>query len=149
MESRRLTRPLRENPYFTFLIWSFPEDPEYELIGKPVPPKDSEKVTGRAIYTSDVKLPGMLYAKWLTSPYAHARAKHIDISAVKEIPGVVDVLVYGDPDLLSPRHPEGLGTGMNPLCPDWAFVLPSEAVFEGQPVAVAICAETPEICERA
>ncbi|MEM1556933.1 MAG: hypothetical protein QXY57_06105 [Candidatus Bathyarchaeia archaeon] len=63
IESRRLTRPLRENPYFTFLIRSFPEDPEYEFIGKPVPPKDSEKVTGRAIYTSDVKLPRMLYAK--------------------------------------------------------------------------------------
>lgn len=148
-EARRLTRPLRENPYFTFLIWSFPEDPEFEIIGKPVPPKDYEKVIGRAVYTSDVKLPGMLYAKWLLSPYAHARVKSVDVSALKDLPGVIDVLVCGDPSLASPRHPEGIGAGMSPLCPDWAFVLPSEAVFEGQPVGVAVCAESPEICDKA
>jgi CO/xanthine dehydrogenase Mo-binding subunit len=36
------------------------------------------KVTGRAIYTFDVKLPGMLYGKILRSPHAHARILNID-----------------------------------------------------------------------
>ncbi|MCS7114567.1 MAG: xanthine dehydrogenase family protein molybdopterin-binding subunit [Candidatus Bathyarchaeota archaeon] len=149
LEARRLIRPLRENPYFTFLMWGFPDDPEFELIGKPLPPKDAEKATGHAVYVSDVRLPGMLYAKWLTSPYAHAKVKRVDVGEAKALPGVVDVLVCGDPDLASPLHLEGLGAGWNVKIPDWAFVLPSEAVYEGQPVGVAVCAQSPEICDEA
>ncbi|MEM2319731.1 MAG: molybdopterin cofactor-binding domain-containing protein [Candidatus Bathyarchaeia archaeon] len=149
VEGRRIRRPVKENQYFTFMMWGFPEDEEYRIIGKPVPPKEAEKVTGKAVYTRDVKLPGMLYAKWLTSPYAHAKVKSVDVSKAKALPGVVDVLVCGDPDLASPTHPEGLGVGWNVKIPDWAFVLPSEAVYEGQPVAVAVCADTLETCDEA
>ena len=48
--------------------------PEGGYIGRRgLRPKEApEKVTGRAIYTNDVYLPGMLYLKVLRSPYAHA-----------------------------------------------------------------------------
>ena len=49
-------------------------------------------LTGRAEYTNDVKLPGMLYAAVLRSPYAHARIVSIDTSAAKKLPGVHAVL---------------------------------------------------------
>jgi CO/xanthine dehydrogenase Mo-binding subunit len=51
-----------------------------------------EKVTGRATYTADMKLPGMLYAAFLRSPHAHARIKRIDTSKAEALPGVKAVL---------------------------------------------------------
>ncbi|MEM2454677.1 MAG: xanthine dehydrogenase family protein molybdopterin-binding subunit [candidate division WOR-3 bacterium] len=54
------------------------------------------KVKGSAVYTRDVKLPGMLYAKFLKCPYPHARIKHINVSKAKSHPGVVAVFTYED-----------------------------------------------------
>src|SRR5229473_795711 len=53
------------------------------------------KVTGRAKYTYDVSLPGLLHARVLRSPYAAARIaspSDVDISAAQKIPGVKAVL---------------------------------------------------------
>ncbi len=47
-----------------------------------------EKVTGKAIYTTDLKLPGMLYAQMLFSPVAHAYIKSVDTSEAEAIEGV-------------------------------------------------------------
>lgn len=47
-----------------------------------------ERVTGKAKYTSDVHLPGMLYARVLRSPHPHANVKRVDISKAKALPGV-------------------------------------------------------------
>src|ERR1700683_3341495 len=47
------------------------------------------KATGYAVYTYDVKLPGMLYGRILRSPFAHAKVKHLDLSPALKIPGVV------------------------------------------------------------
>lgn len=148
MAERMINKPLKENSYFKFIIVGFLEDQRYELIGKDVPSKESEKVTGQAVYIRDIVLPGMLYAKWMASPYAHAKIKRVFISKAKELPGVVDIIVYGDQDLKS-DHPEGKGAGTSVKCADWAFVLPSEAVYEGQPVGVAVCGESPRICDEA
>jgi xanthine dehydrogenase YagR molybdenum-binding subunit len=46
------------------------------------------KVSGAARYTYDVHLPGMLYARVLRAPHAHARVKKIDLSAALKVPGV-------------------------------------------------------------
>ena len=54
----------------------------YSVVGKRLPLIDAgEKVSGRAQYTGDMELPGMLYAKILRSPYAHARVMRVDTSA--------------------------------------------------------------------
>ncbi len=47
-----------------------------------------EKASGKAIYTRDIKLPGMLYAKQFESPYAHAKIKSMDTRKAKALPGV-------------------------------------------------------------
>ncbi|MDP6561136.1 MAG: molybdopterin-dependent oxidoreductase [Candidatus Binatia bacterium] len=51
-----------------------------------------DKVTGRGVYTGDLKLPGMIYAKPLRSPLAHARIARIDARRAESIPGVITVL---------------------------------------------------------
>ena len=58
-------------------------------VGKPLQRIDGiDKVTGSAKYAADIKLDNMLHAKLLRSPHAHARVKHIDISAPEKLPGV-------------------------------------------------------------
>ncbi|MFC1980492.1 xanthine dehydrogenase family protein molybdopterin-binding subunit, partial [Chloroflexota bacterium] len=66
---------------------------EYSVVGKRLPLKDApEKVTGRAQFTADLKLPGILYAKILRSPYAHAKVLRVDTSKAEKLPGVKAVL---------------------------------------------------------
>ena len=47
-----------------------------------------EKLTGEAKYTADLKLPGMLHAKVLSSPHPHADVVSIDASVAEAMPGV-------------------------------------------------------------
>ncbi|MDA8334111.1 MAG: xanthine dehydrogenase family protein molybdopterin-binding subunit [Peptococcaceae bacterium] len=62
---------------------------DYKVVGKGLPRIDGPgKVTGQAVFTVDVSLPGMLYGKILRSPYPHARIKGIDTSAAGRLPGV-------------------------------------------------------------
>src|SRR6266704_4007584 len=69
----------------------------YTWIGKDIKRReDPDLLTGRAEYTNDVKLPGMLHAAVLRSPYAHARIVSIDTSAAKKVPGVHAVLTGRD-----------------------------------------------------
>jgi CO/xanthine dehydrogenase Mo-binding subunit len=66
-----------------------------KVVGHPTPRIDAEeRVTGRAKYTNDVQLPGMLYAKVLRSPHPHANIKSIDVSKAKAMPGVKAILTY-------------------------------------------------------
>ena len=66
---------------------------EFQVIGKGVTRTDAvEKVTGRALYTADLTLPGMIYGAFVRSPYAHARIKRIDTSKAWKVPGVVAVI---------------------------------------------------------
>ena len=78
--------------------------PRFNVVGQNVPRADGwEKVIGRARFAADVALPGMLHAKVLRSPHAHARIKRIDVSAAKRIPGVFCVLTGED----TPKIPWG------------------------------------------
>ena len=52
----------------------------------------AEKVAGQALYTGDLRLPGMAYAKILRSPLAHARIRHIDPRKAAALPGVLALL---------------------------------------------------------
>lgn len=59
------------------------------VVGAKVPRKDAaDKVSGLAEYTVDVMLPGMLHAKVLRSPRAHALIRRLDVSKAKTAPGV-------------------------------------------------------------
>ncbi len=71
----------------------------FQVIGKPTPRVDGvDKVSGRALYTADVSLPGTLWGKTLHSPYPHARIVRIDTTAARRLPGVHAVLTGADVD---------------------------------------------------
>ena len=64
-------------------------------VGHPTTRIDAlERVTGRAHYTGDVKLPGMLYARVLRSPHPHANIRNIDVSKALAMPGVKAVITH-------------------------------------------------------
>src|SRR5207245_4354004 len=71
---------------------------ERRLIGKDTPRVDgTEKATGRAKYSFDINLPGLLHARILRSPHAHAKVKSLDTSAAETMPGVAAVHVIKKP----------------------------------------------------
>jgi len=60
-----------------------------EIVGQPTTRVDGlERARGEAVYTSDLKLPGMLHTAVLRSPYAHARVTRIDLAPALALPGV-------------------------------------------------------------
>ena len=62
--------------------WKMPEN--YKKTQPKMPRQDAiERASGKAVYTRDIYLPGMLYAKILSSPYAHAKIKSIDTARPK------------------------------------------------------------------
>lgn len=100
----------------------------FSFVGKPTPRIDGvERITGKAIYTADLQLPGMLHGKILRSPHPHAKVKKIDDSLALKIPGVVTVLHSQNTD---PMAFEGNNFVFNPA-----------VRFVGDEVAVVI-AET-------
>jgi CO/xanthine dehydrogenase Mo-binding subunit len=84
----------------------------YGVIGKNPKRHDAtDKVTGRAQYGADIRLPGMLYGAMLRSPHAHARILSIDTSQAEAYPGVRAVVTAKDlPDLESKMADLGEGT---------------------------------------
>jgi CO/xanthine dehydrogenase Mo-binding subunit len=111
---------------------------EYKYIGKGVPRVDADmKVTGQATYVGDMSFPGMLYAKMLTSPHAHAKIIKIDTSKAKSLSGVGAVLTGADLD-----YHVGL------YLVDKRILAREKVRYHGEPVA-AVAAETLEIAEEA
>ena len=77
--------------------YSWPPMDARKIIGKPLKRIDGPvKASGRAKYTSDLKFKDMLYAFYLTSPYAHARITSIDTSAAEKTNGVKAVHVIAE-----------------------------------------------------
>jgi len=75
---------------------------EFNVIGKPFLRTDSvEKVTGKAKFAGDIRLPGMLYARILRPPAHGAERKNVDTSAAEKINGV---RIVQDDDLLAVLH---------------------------------------------
>ena len=99
------------------------------LVGTSLPrPDGPDKVTGRARYTGDQALPGMLYARLVTSPYAHARILTIDTSAALSVPGVVAVFTA---ETLGIAQADPLSRSQSPLAQQ-------EVWWCGHPVAVVV-----------
>jgi CO/xanthine dehydrogenase Mo-binding subunit len=74
------------------MIQATPQHVPPVLVGTSLPRQDGpDKVTGRARYAGDQALPGLLHARLVTSPYAHARLLHVDTSAALSLPGVVAI----------------------------------------------------------
>ena len=75
------------------------------VVGQPIPQIDApEKVRGSARYVGDMSLPGMLHAKVLRSPHAHARILRVDTGRAAGVPGVAAVFTGED----APERPWGI-----------------------------------------
>ena len=108
-------------------------------VGVSIPrPDGPEKVTGRVQYVADIQPKGLLHAKLLRSPHAHARIVSIDVSAAKALPGVRAVLTAKDIPHLKKKAPTRAH----------AVLAIDRAVFMGQPVA-AVAADELSIAEEA
>ncbi len=63
-----------------------------KYVGRNHPAPDaSRKASGELLYGSDLKLPGMLYARLILSPHAHATVGAVDARKALSVPGVVGV----------------------------------------------------------
>ena len=70
---------------------------EYKVVGtRPIRHDGHDKVTGRALYGADFTTAGLLHAKVLRSPHAHAKIKSIDPSKALAMPGVRAVVTASD-----------------------------------------------------
>ncbi|MBI4642069.1 MAG: xanthine dehydrogenase family protein molybdopterin-binding subunit [Candidatus Tectomicrobia bacterium] len=70
---------------------------EYSVVQHSLPRIDAvEKVTGKAKFAADIRLPGALSAKVLRSPYPHARILHIETERARHLPGVKAVITAED-----------------------------------------------------
>nr|PZN28209.1 MAG: hypothetical protein DIU80_10975 [Chloroflexota bacterium] len=87
-----------------------------------------EKITGRARYAADLNLPGMLHARLVLSPYAHAKITKIDTSAAAAMPGVV--AVYTAEDL--PTRDRAVNSRHS------AVLAKEKALFRCQPVVAVL-----------
>lgn len=111
---------------------------EFRHIGKGYDRADAlDKVTGREVYTNDIKLPGMLYAKVLHSPYARARIVSLDTSEAEALDGVAAVLTGKDTN-----HRYGV------YLKDKRIIAGPITNYQGEVIA-AVAAETEAIAEKA
>lgn len=104
------------------------EEKVLSLIGENVPKLDGhEKVCGTAKYTTDYMDRSMLHAKLVTSPYAHAKIKFINVEKAKGMPGVKAILTAD-----SFTHLVGV------LYEDRPVIAAKKVRYHGEPVAVVI-----------
>lgn len=117
-----------------------PAKAELAVVGKPVPRVEGrKKVSGHALYAADVRLPGMLHAKLLHAPFAHAVIKRIDTAKARRLDGVELVLTAKDLPQFEARRKSNRA---------YVLLADDEVVFSGQPVA-AVAASSPSIAEEA
>jgi CO/xanthine dehydrogenase Mo-binding subunit len=100
------------------------------------------KVTGRAEYIHNLRLPGMLYAKLLRSTLPHARIKRLDVAAAAALPGVERVVTGDDVLRVIPDPYYG------PAFHDQPILALGKVRHIGEPVAAVLAAD-PHVAEEA
>jgi nicotinate dehydrogenase subunit B len=94
-KGQKIERHLKDKP-------ALKEISKFTISGKPVTRRDGEvKVTGKAHYAADIRLPGMLYAKILRPPAHDAKLKTVNTAPAKEIAGIQ---VVQDGDFVAVLH---------------------------------------------
>ncbi|MBL7161891.1 MAG: molybdopterin-dependent oxidoreductase [Anaerolineales bacterium] len=123
-----------------------PKTEELQRVGKPEPKVDAIKlVQGKPAFAADLEMRGLLHAKVLHSPHAHALIKSIDASKARTLPGVAAVLTHED----IPRVAYSTAGQSDPIPgPLDCFSLDNKVRFVGDRVAF-VAADTPEIAEQA
>ena len=112
-------------------------------VGRSLPRLEARaKVTGRAEYVHNLRLPGMLTGKIFRSTVAHGRIRRIDISAARALPGVHRVITAQDILAILPNPYYG------PAFHDQPILAIDKVHHVGEPVAVVLAAD-PHVAEEA
>ncbi|MGA2087958.1 MAG: xanthine dehydrogenase family protein molybdopterin-binding subunit [Stellaceae bacterium] len=112
-------------------------------VGRSLPRVEGRaKVTGRAEYIHNLRLPGMLHAKIFRSPIAHGRIRSIDTAAAKAYPGVFAVFTSDDVRRVIPNPYYG------PAFHDQPILAIDKVRHIGEPMAVVL-AEDSHVAEEA
>ncbi len=97
-----------------------------EYVGKPITRYDGiGHVTARTTYVDDIRKPGMLYIKVLTSPVPKGRIRRLDVSAAEKMAGVAGVITAKDVP----------GVNAYGLIPDQPVLTPENIRFQGERIA--------------
>jgi len=100
---------------------------DFKVVGRAHAKVDGlAKATGSAVYADDIVLPGMLHAKTLRSPHAHAKIRRIDVSKARALKGVHAVLT---------GESMPIKYGVIPWTPDENALAVDKVRFIGDPVA--------------
>ena len=100
---------------------------DFKVVGRAHAKVDGlAKATGAAVYADDIVLPGMLHAKTLRSPHAHAKIRRIDVSKARALKGVHAVITG---DAMPIKY------GVIPWTPDENALAVDKVRFIGDPVA--------------
>ena len=130
----------------TVLMLQTGPGPETNVVGKPEAKVDAVKLAkGNPAFVDDIEMRGMLYARLLTSPHAHARIIDIDDSEARAIPGVRAVIHYKNVKRV--KYASGGQSYPNPKPYDQVS-FDNKVRYVGDRVA-AVAAESLEIAEEA
>jgi len=116
---------------------------ETPQVGRSLPRLESWlKVTGRAEYVHNLRLPGMLYGRIFRSSVAHGRIRRLDVSAAQAVGGVHRVVTADDLKEIVPDPYYG------PAFHDQPVLAVDKVRYVGEPVAVVLAAD-PHVAEEA
>ena len=122
------------------MVATYDTKTDYKVVGKsPIRHDGLDKVTGRAVYGGDVKVPGLIWGDVIRSPHAHARIKSIDTSAAESMDGVFAVLTHADFPVADEREISA-GEDVVNLKRDQANVMADDKVHYTGHVVAAVAA---------
>ncbi|PAZ12337.1 xanthine dehydrogenase [Streptomyces sp. SA15] len=111
---------------------------ERKLVGRAVPRREDPRLlSGRGRFVDDIALPGMLHAQFVRSTVAHAEIATVDLSAVREVPGII--AAFTADDLALGDIVAQLGRPLTEFVPTAMPVLARDKVrYVGEPIAVVV-----------
>ena len=119
------------------------EATETGVVGRSIPRLEGQaKVSGRAEYVHNLRLPGMLYGKLCRSTVAHGRIRSIDVTAARAVPGVHRIVTAQDIRAVIPDPYYG------PAFHDQPILAVDKVRYAGEPVAVVLASD-PHVAEEA
>ena len=131
------------------MVATFEPKKDYKVVGtRPIRHDGYEKVTGKAIYGADIKLPGLIWGAVSRSPHAHAKIISIDTSEAKKMAGVLAVITHED---MPKAENKMVDLGEGSVNFKWAsekLMANNKVIYRGQPVA-AIAAIDRHVAEEA
>ena len=131
------------------MVATFEPKKDYKVVGtRPIRHDGYDKVTVKAIYGADIKLPGLIWGSVARSPHAHAKIISIDTTEAKKMDGVLAVITHED---MPKAENKMVDLGEGSVNFKWAsekLMANNKVIYKGQPVA-AIAAIDRHVAEEA